>query len=319
MPGSRSRCPPADERAGRGVGAFLRHALRPRGALREAGRGGTGRGEARRGARAAKVCARAPPPLRPRRAGPSRAAPSPAGSATGGMRRRQVREGGEPRGEGGEGGSARRDGAGLGAAELRAPLGSSPRACRSIAARSRRSVAAGRDRAFGFGPRGPPTPCRAEARSVRGTPAFLPPFPVPPFCYDRDAGLSDALKVRERRTKRRGAPRVGAAARGPAARLRAAGGRPGDRPRRWGRCGPAGAARGTGRTGRCCWEPPRASAAFLFVPAGPLSPAEGSGSQRSPWFCGSVEGLGEAERREPGGGLSRHGTDNSLEPVVVPG
>lgn len=127
------------------------------------------------------------------------------------------------------------------------------------------------------------------------------------------------LKVRERRTKRRGAPRVGAAARGPAARLRAAGGRPGDRPRRWGRCGPAGAARGTGRTGRCCWEPPRASAAFLFVPAGPLSPAEGSGSQRSPWFCGSVEGLGEAERREPGGGLSRHGTDNSLEPVVVPG
>lgn len=157
-------------------------------------RGGAGRDEARRGARAAKVCARAPPPLRPRRAGPSRAAPSPAGSATGGMRRRQVREGGEPRGEGGEGGSARRDGAGLGAAELRAPLGSSPRACRSIAARSRRSVAAGRDRAFGFGPRGPPTPCRAEARSVRGTPAFLPPFPVPPFCYDRDAGLWDALK-----------------------------------------------------------------------------------------------------------------------------
>lgn len=56
------------------------------------------------------------------------------------MKRRQVREGGEPRG--GEGGDAWRDGSGRGAAELWAPLGSSPRACRSIAARSRRSVAA---------------------------------------------------------------------------------------------------------------------------------------------------------------------------------
>lgn len=91
----------------------------------------------------------------------------------------------------------------------------------------RGAPAAGRDRAFGFGPRGLPAPRLAEARSVPGVPAFLPPFRVPPFCSDGDAGLLDALKVRERRTKRRGAPSVGAAARGPAARLRAAGGRAG--------------------------------------------------------------------------------------------